>query len=162
MGTHWRDVYKTSHTSAIDVPNGTYVLEKVWDSQETFEGGEKKQVILAKISGFEKPIILNRKNSRLLHMMTGKANHNDWSGFSITLEVVDRTIGKEKTKGFKITDVIKPTGKQDNSAYIGSIQACKSEDDLRALWSGLEKSVQNDPAVIAAKDAMKEKLSKGA
>lgn len=161
MGTHWRKILQTKHLSSADI-DGSVDVKIIKVTQKEVEDGQggSKSMPVAELEGM-KPIALNVTNCKTLQKLSKSSEIEKWAGMTVTLVTSRVKAFGEVVDAIRIAPVL-PSPKQDNSSMIAAIESCKSEDGLRALWSGLEKSVQNDPAVIAAKDAMKEKLSKGA
>lgn len=165
--THWKKMADPEYYGSHDLinPDGTYreitvTITGVTRKEIIGNAGKKdtKNILLLKEV---KPIVLNNINQKAISRAVGSPFVERWVGKQVTIyvEVGVRAFGGV-TDALRFRSNTPAVAPVDRTAELAGIASCASLDALRDYYMGLPGEAKNDPAVVAAKDARKEALTK--
>tara|TARA_R110000868_G_C10539180_1_gene734761 strand:- start:116 stop:628 length:513 start_codon:yes stop_codon:yes gene_type:complete len=165
--THWRKLVNTAYLGAYSLMDGdtpkdlTVKIVKVVREQVKGEAGKSEECTVAYLEN-QKPIILNRTNCKAITSLYGSPYIERWVGLSITLFVSETSVKGVKTDCLRIRP-IKPQVQQPITANVDNevaqIKACNTLEELQKVYMAFTAQIKAEPLVLAAKDAMKVKLT---
>jgi hypothetical protein len=161
--THWKKYFHPDYIGAYALEPGeekTVRIKHVKQEQVTGINGKKEECTVAHLDG-EKPFILNRTNCKTITKIYGSPFIEDWSGKSITIYAAKVSAFGEEVEALRIRQrVPQPLKPLNYAANIAAVEACKTLDELKAVFTGFTPPEQ--AATVAVKDRMKLKLQEAA
>ena len=134
---HWKQNFDYKYTGAYELqPNEEKIvtITKVCKEEVNSTDGKKQMCLVAYFEESSKPMVLNKTNCKTIEKLYSPFIE-DWTGKKIT-------VFSQKVKAFGDTvDALrirptKPIVKSvDYSAQIEQIEACKTLDELKAVWT---------------------------
>lgn len=165
--THWKKLVNPIYLGAYSLMDGdvpkdlTVKIVKVVREQVKGEGGKSEECTVAYLEN-SKPVILNRTNCKTITSLYGTPYIEKWQGCLITLFVSKTKVAGNETDCLRIRP-IKPQPLQPTvlnvDAEIAAIKACNTLADLQTTYLSFPAHIKSEPTVLAAKDAMKVKLT---
>lgn len=158
---HWKNFIDKNYLGSHNLEPGEELLVTI----ERFEGEEEvkdakggkssKQVLYFKEN--VPKMIMNITNGTTIEMLYGK-HPVDWIGKKIQIYSTSVPFGKKQVDALRIRDFI-PRTEADGSKYMALVEAAKTLEELKDVWSKIPESVRKlDKKLIALKDEVKNKL----
>jgi hypothetical protein len=102
----YRDVYKSPFLGADDFDDDKdtiVTLERAFIAEGTFDKGRKDTVVFGRFKGYDKDIVINKTNSKMIEKFTGEEVPGKWKNVLIQI-YVDPTVKKsgETVGGWRI------------------------------------------------------------
>ena len=105
--THWKKLINPNYIGVYSLKNGedlNVTIEKVVREQVVSTGGKKKECTVAYLIG-QKPLILNRTNSKTITKLFNSPYIEDWVGKKITLFSSTTKLAGEIVECLRIRDI---------------------------------------------------------
>jgi len=158
---HWKELFanKNAHIGAHNIAEGEEITLTIID---VCKGGAVDRQSGADITvpmlKFEQapPLILNITNGQVIESLYG-AMRADWIGKRITIyKAMGRSFGGQ-SELVKVK-AVKPPPTVDPTEWIQAIENCSTMEELQSVFTKVPNEMKQ--SCCAAKDMMKEKLSK--
>lgn len=152
--THWKRLINPDYIGAYSLEDGkdmNITIEKVVREMVTGTGGKKEECTVAHLRN-QKPFIINRTNGKMIQKIIGSPFIEDWAGKTITVYATLTKVAGEDVECLRVRPVLP---KVDRSKQTAEIKACKTLDELKAVWSRV-----GCPELETLKNQMKDELSK--
>lgn len=158
--THWKKLVNPDYIGAYSLDDGkdlTVTVEKVVREMVTGDGGKKEECTVAYLKG-QKPLILNRTNSKTITKLYNSPYIEDWAGKQITLYATTTRVAGETVECLRIRPQIpiEEDFTKEIEAECTKLKQCKTLDELKTVYAALKHG--SDIKVIAVKDELKGKL----
>ena len=158
--THWKKLINPEYIGAYSLENGkdlTVSIEKVIREMVTGDGGKKEECTVAYLVG-QKPLILNRTNSKTITKIYNSPYIEDWAGKKITLYATTTRVAGETVECLRIRPAIpkEEDFTKEIETECAKLKQCKTLDELKSVYAVLKHG--SDIKVIAVKDELKSKL----
>ena len=166
--THWKKLRNPDYLGSWDLPNGQDVVLTIKSVQTKMvhdgNGGQSECMVM-NFAERVKPMIVNATNAKTIQKLAKTPYVEQWAGKQIQ-------IGISKVKAFgEVHDALRvrqtapqqtqsaPTIDPNEIAMaIVNIEGASTLDELRQIYTALDKSIGLLPDVIAAKDKRKAEL----
>lgn len=171
--THWKKLRNTDYLGSWDLPNGqdivltikSVITKMVHDGN----GGQSECMVMA-FAERVKPMIVNATNAKTIQKLTKTPFVEQWAGKQIQ-------IGISKVKAFgEVHDALRvrqtapqqqqPAAEQIDPNEVAmakvNIEGASTLEELRNIYTGLDKRIALLPEIVAAKDKRKAELEGGA
>lgn len=105
--THWKKLINPNYIGVYSLKNGEdldVTIEKVVREQVVSTGGKKEECTVAYLIG-QKPLILNRTNSKTITKLFNSPYIEDWAGKKITLFSSTTKLAGEIVECLRIRDI---------------------------------------------------------
>lgn len=158
--THWKKLVNPDYIGAYSLDDGkdlTVTVEKVVREMVTGDGGKKEECTVAYLKG-QKPLILNRTNSKTITKLYNSPYIEDWTGKQITLYATTTRVAGETVECLRIRPQIpkEEDFTKEIEAECAKLKQCKTLNELKTVYATLKHG--SDIKVIAVKDELKGKL----
>lgn len=133
--THWRRLVNPDYLGVYSLEAGkdlTVIIDSVKLEMVTGDGGKKEECMVAYIKG-NKPLILNRTNSRMIQKLYNTPYVEEWSGKAITLFASTTRVAGETVECLRIRPNI-PVPSVDVKKATQEVLAAKDRTELDGLW----------------------------
>lgn len=161
---HWKSYfdheYIGGHNLGKDVEAVVMIhdaLEEVVVNHKTNE--KKTKLILHFDEKGDKKMILNVTNSKMIERLYGTPNPKEWIGKKIQLCTTRITAFGTEHDALRVRDVVPDDVTVDVKDALKALKKCKSELDLRKVFTGLPIDQKSDSRVIELKDELKLSLA---
>jgi hypothetical protein len=141
--THWKRLVNPDYLGAYSLDAGkdlTLTIDRVVREQITSTGGKKEECTVAHFKEAQKPMILNRTNSKMIQKIHGTPYIEKWSGLRITLYATTTKMAGEMVECLRIRE-FKPENPILRPSDTASFDKCKAAlksgytmDNLRTKW----------------------------
>ena len=166
--THWKKLRNPDYLGSWDLPNGQDIVLTIKSVQTKMvhdgNGGQSECMVM-NFAERVKPMIVNATNAKTIQKLAKTPFVEQWAGKQIQ-------IGISKVKAFgEVHDALRvrqtapqqqqstPTIDPNEIAMAKvNIEAASTLDELRQIYTALDKSIGLLPDVIAAKDKRKAEL----
>jgi len=159
--THWKKNYNYNYLGAFSLASGEDMIVTIKEMKTEMvknHKGEEEQCFTCYFVEVEKPMILNKTNCKAIEKLYATPFIEEWVGKKIQLYSANIKAFGTETDCLRIRDFKPESTKVDNSKAIERIKASKTLAELQANYKTLNKALQADPEIIAAKDELKGKL----
>lgn len=171
--THWKKLRNPDYLGSWDLPNGQDIVLTIKSVATKMvhdgNGGQSECMVMA-FAERVKPMIVNATNAKTIQKLTKTPFVEQWAGKQIQ-------IGISKVKAFgEVHDALRvrqtapmiqqqPAAQQidPNEAAMAkvNIEGASTLDELRNIYTGLDKPIALLPEIVAAKDKRKAELEGG-
>lgn len=155
---HWKQFCNPAYIGAYSLDGKDLTVRIVSVKQEIVkgDGGKEEMCMVAQLKN-NKPLILNRTNSKTITKIYETPYVEEWAGKLITLYPTTTKVAGEVVECLRIRTV-KPQekAKPDMTKHISSLRACTTLEELQKAYTGLSKEEQ--VLTVSVKDEMKAKL----
>jgi len=86
--THWKKLHNYDYLGAYSLDDGkdrVLTIKEVVQEQVVSDGGRKEMCMVVRWAEDEKPMIMNKTNSKMVQMIYGTPNIEEWVGKKIQL-----------------------------------------------------------------------------
>lgn len=158
--THWKKLVNPEYIGAYSLEDGkdlTVSIEKVIREMVTGDGGKKEECTVAYLVG-QKPLILNRTNSKTITKIYNSPYIEDWAGKKITLYATTTRVAGETVECLRIRPTIpkEEDFTKEIEAECAKLKECKTLKELESVYVSLKN--RSDIKVVAVKDELKKIL----
>jgi hypothetical protein len=161
MKTHWKKNFNYDYLGSYSLPDGkevTLTIAKTATEKVIGANGKKEDCFVVYFKEADKPMILNRTNSKTISKLYGTPYVEDWIGKRVTIGVDIVNAFGEQTEALRIR-MVKPQPAQVVS-YIEQekkLRNCTTLAELQSIYTGL--TPDEKAGTLTVKDEMKQKLS---
>lgn len=166
--THWKKVYNPDYLGSWDLEKGDVVVTIAYVKQDKIHNTSKNKKENVPVLFFVeeiKPMIVNKTNGKRISKLAKSPHIEKWQGLKIQVGVSQEKIAGELTDVVRVREYINiqqqsaPTIDPNEIAMAKvNIEAAASLNELRQIYTALDKSIGLLPDVIAAKDKRKAEL----
>lgn len=148
--THWKSLVNPDYLGVYSLNNGadmTLTIDKIVREMVTSTGGKKEECTVAHFREKQKPMILNRTNSKIIQKIYGTPYVEEWHGKKITIYAATTKLAGEEVECLRIRPAIpqNPVLKIDDTE---NFEKCKTAlangytmEQLRTKWT-ISKEVE--------------------
>ena len=156
---HWKKHFNYKYTGAYEMLPGeekTLTLLRLADELVKNEKGEENLCFVGYFKEVEKPLIINKVNSKAIGKLYGPLDEN-WIDKQITFFVkTERTFG-EMVDVIRVRPVIPSVAKSDYAPQFAQLRACKDLPELQKVYTAFTSAQK--AGTLTIKEEMKTKLS---
>ena len=168
--THWKRLRNPDYFGAYAMPtDGSEIVLTIKSArQENVMGtdGKKSECLVIYFQENVKPMILNSTNAKAISKVAKSNFIEKWAGTKIQIYVARiRAFGEDvealrvrQTAPNLIAKAVQPISQDLLNEVLGKLDKCESLDDLKDVYSSLDKQMQSHPEVISLKDTLKSQL----
>lgn len=156
--THWRKNIDQRYLGSYSFPEGKDVILTISDvktEEITGNANKKTKCNLVYFKEQEKPMVLNRTNSKQIQKLYNTPYLEDWVGKKIQLYITKVAAFGDTTDALRIRDFKPESQKIDNSRAIEKLKGSTSLKDLAFDYASLNKDEKADPEVLKLKEQLK-------
>ena len=150
--THWKKLINPDYLGAYSLNKGedlTLTIDKVVREQVTGIGGKKEECTIAYFVEPQKPMILNRTNSKMIAKIQGTPYIEEWNKKRVTIYASTTKLGGEMVECLRIREQ-KPENtplRVDDTVNFNKCKAALKNgytmEDLRKKWS-ISPEIENE------------------
>lgn len=144
--THWKQLVNPNYLGVYSLPNGKDIIltiDKVVRELVTSEGGKKEECTVIHFKEKQKPMILNRTNSKMITKLYGTPYIEEWSGHKIKIGASTTKLKGENVECLRIRDeqqgitlpILLVTDKENFDKCKGALSKGYSLEQLRTRWT---------------------------
>lgn len=166
--THWKKVYNPDFLGSWDLEKGDVLVTIAYVKQEKVHNvskNKKEDVPVLYFVEQIKPMICNKVNGKRIQKLAKSPHIEKWKGLKIQIGSSQEKIAGELMDVVRVREYINiqqqsaPTIDPNEIAMAKvNIEAASTLDELRQIYTALDKSIGLLPDVIAAKDKRKAEL----
>jgi len=159
--THWKKNFNYEYLGSYSLKPGedmTVTIERTTMQMVKNTNGKEEECFVCYFKDAPKPMVLNKTNCKIIEKVLGSPHVEDWVGSQVLLYSAEVSAFGSMVDALRVRD-FKPTPKKDYTAIIDSIEAVGSLDELRDMYTALDKVDQGAFEVLKAKDKRKAELS---
>lgn len=148
--THWKRLINPDYLGVYSLDNGrdmTLTIDKVVREVVTSTGGKKEECTVAHFKEKQKPMILNRTNSKMIQKIYGTPYIEEWVGKKITVYASTTKLAGDEVECLRIRPAVpqNPVLKIDDTANFEKCKAALKNGytiaQLRTKWT-ISKEVE--------------------
>lgn len=156
--THWKQNFNYKYTGAYELAPGeerTRTIQRTNTEDVVSTDGKSQKCFVAYFKDEAKPMVLNKTNCKTLAKLYGP-QIEDWVGKAIIIKAEQVKAFGEVVDALRIKNVKPVQSIKDYSICEFKLKACKTLDELKAVYSSLTKEEQAGTSLI--KDQLKANL----
>src|ERR1035437_3010781 len=156
--THWKKNLDTQFLGAYSFPEKTdaiLTIKEIKLDEVSGAGNKKSKCNLLFFNELEKPMVLNRTNSKMIQKLYGTPYIEEWIGKKIQLYVTMVKAVEEERDCLRIRDFKPEAQKIDNTAALATLKTSKRFSELQVAYNSLSKELKADKEVLAEKERLK-------
>ena len=156
---HWKKHFNYKYTGAYEMLPGeekVLTFSRTADELVKNEKGEDNICFVAYFREVEKPLIINKVNSKAISKLYGPFDEN-WIGKQITVYVRSEKAFGELVDVLRVRPTIPKSTAIDYSENIKLLQSCHDLPELQKVYTSF--TLQQKTATLSIKEEMKTKLS---
>lgn len=157
--THWKKLVNPEYIGAYALEGSdlTVSIDRVVRELVTGDGGKKEECTVAYLTN-QKPLILNRTNSKIITKLYNSPYIEDWAGKKITLYPTVTKVAGEMVECLRIRPSIPKEVDfvKEIEADIEKLRQCRNLTELQSVYTNLKYA--KDLKVINVKDELKKTL----
>ncbi|HZQ45106.1 MAG TPA: hypothetical protein VFA99_17780 [Acidobacteriaceae bacterium] len=165
LNRHWKNYIDKNYLGSHNLEPGEEMLLTIarFEGEELVQkvDGKKDEKIAKQVLYFKEDVpkmILNVTNGTTIASLYG-SHPESWIGKQIQVYATPvKAFGKTQD-ALRIRDFV-PKIDVDVAGYTEKMAVAKTVDELKKIWATFPASARNDKDLIAAKDGIKEELSK--
>lgn len=142
--THWKRLINPDYLGVYSLDNGkdmTLTIDKIAREFVTSTGGKKEECTVAHFKEKQKPMILNRTNSKMIQRIYGTPYIEEWHGKKITVYASTTKLAGDEVECLRIRPAVpqNPTLKINDTANFEKCKAALKNgytiEQLRTKWT---------------------------
>ena len=156
---HWKKHFNYKYTGAYEMLPGeekTLTFLRTADELVKNEKGEEGLCFVAYFKEVDKPLIINKVNSKAISKLYGPFDEN-WIDKQITVFVRNERAFGEMVDVIRVRPVVPVASKMDFSEQAKLLRACKDLPELQKVYTALTPAQKS--GTLNIKEEMKTKLS---
>lgn len=158
---HWKNNLDKAYLGAHNLEEGEEmeltIVKFEGEEEVQMQDGSKSPKMVLYFSEDVPKMILNITNASTISALYG-VHSEQWINKKIRVFAITGKFFGKTQEALRVRDII-PEREVDIVACAEKMNACTKKTELKALWEGWPKSVQNHPELITLKESLKNKLA---
>lgn len=171
--THWKKVYNPDFLGSWDFEKGDIIATIAYVKQEKVHNvnkNKKEDVPVLYFVEQIKPMICNKINGKRIQKLAKSPHIEKWKGLKIQIGTSQEKVAGELMDVVRVREFIniqpqQPAAQQIDPNEVAmakvNIEGASTLDELRNIYTGLDKPIALLPEIVSAKDKRKVELEGG-